>query len=205
MELRIVDPRSLRENPDNSRRTAASPEADAMLQASVAAVGIIQPPGVRPDEDGALVIVFDQTQLTGVFLDGRVADEPRRRHHHREEHVQLGVLLDRGLAEEHGARRVEAGGEPVDEHLEAVGDQLFRFFVAVGQRVPVGNEEEAIVLRLELQPVAQGAPQMAEMKTPRRSKSTDDPHLVLCPLSHSPSRVRPSTSSAVYSKARTKR
>jgi ParB/RepB/Spo0J family partition protein len=70
MELRIVDPRSLRENPDNSRRTPASPEADAMLQASVAAVGIIQPPGVRPDEDGGLVIVFGHRRVRAAIAAG---------------------------------------------------------------------------------------------------------------------------------------
>jgi ParB/RepB/Spo0J family partition protein len=53
MELKIVDPRSLRENPDKLRRTKSTPQADALLQATISAVGIIQPPIVVPDAHGA--------------------------------------------------------------------------------------------------------------------------------------------------------
>jgi len=56
MELRIADPRTLRENPNNPRRTASSPEADAMLQASIKAIGIIQPPVVRAEDDGLVIV-----------------------------------------------------------------------------------------------------------------------------------------------------
>ena len=47
MELRTVDPRKLKANPNNPRQTAASPQADAQLLASVQARGIIQPPLVK--------------------------------------------------------------------------------------------------------------------------------------------------------------
>ena len=47
MELRTVDPRKLKANPNNPRRTAASPQADVQLLASVQARGIIQPPLVK--------------------------------------------------------------------------------------------------------------------------------------------------------------
>ncbi|MDA8249134.1 MAG: ParB N-terminal domain-containing protein [Rhodospirillales bacterium] len=47
MELRIVDPRKLKSNPNNPRRTKASPEADAQLTANIKAVGVIQPPRVK--------------------------------------------------------------------------------------------------------------------------------------------------------------
>ena len=47
MELRIVDPRKLKLNPNNPRRTKASPEADAQLTANIKAVGVIQPPRVK--------------------------------------------------------------------------------------------------------------------------------------------------------------
>lgn len=47
MELRTVDPRKLKTNPNNPRRTAASPQADAQMLASIIDRGILQPPLVR--------------------------------------------------------------------------------------------------------------------------------------------------------------
>ena len=55
MELRTVDPRKLRENPDNPRKTPAGKEADAQLVASIKAIGIRQPPLAR-ETDGVLTI-----------------------------------------------------------------------------------------------------------------------------------------------------
>ena len=51
MELRTVDPRSLKINPDNPRRTGAGEHPDAQMVANIKAVGILQPPVVR--EKGA--------------------------------------------------------------------------------------------------------------------------------------------------------
>jgi ParB family chromosome partitioning protein len=48
MELKLVNPRTLKFNPDNPRRTKATPEQDAQLAANIRAVGIIQPPLVKP-------------------------------------------------------------------------------------------------------------------------------------------------------------
>jgi ParB family transcriptional regulator, chromosome partitioning protein len=69
MELRTVDPRALRKNPHNPRRTSASPEADAMLEASIAAIGIILPPVVRRDDDG-LMIVAGHRRITAAIAVG---------------------------------------------------------------------------------------------------------------------------------------
>ncbi|MEH6952871.1 ParB N-terminal domain-containing protein (plasmid) [Nitrobacter sp. NHB1] len=44
MKLIKVDPRALTENPDSTRRTKSTPQSDALLLATVKAVGIIQPP-----------------------------------------------------------------------------------------------------------------------------------------------------------------
>jgi len=52
MELKLVDPRALKINPDPSRRTPSTPASDAMMLASIKAVGIVQPPIVLPEEDG---------------------------------------------------------------------------------------------------------------------------------------------------------
>ncbi|WP_273772468.1 ParB/RepB/Spo0J family partition protein [Brucella intermedia] len=52
MHLMKVDPRALVDNPDHSRQTKSSPQADALLLASIKAVGIVQPPVVSPQTDG---------------------------------------------------------------------------------------------------------------------------------------------------------
>ena len=52
MQVIKVDPRSLKENPDDARRSKSSPQSDALLLATVKAVGIIQPPVIAPELDG---------------------------------------------------------------------------------------------------------------------------------------------------------
>ncbi len=54
-ELRSVDPRTLKPNPDNPRRTPVPPAMDEQLVASIKAIGIIQPPVVR-EADGELIV-----------------------------------------------------------------------------------------------------------------------------------------------------
>ena len=56
MELQVANPKKLKLNPDNPRRTKASPEADAQLTANIKAIGLIQPPIVR-ELDGKLVVI----------------------------------------------------------------------------------------------------------------------------------------------------
>lgn len=52
MHLIKVDPRSLVENPDRARQTRSSPQADALLLATIKAVGIVQPPVIAPQGGG---------------------------------------------------------------------------------------------------------------------------------------------------------
>ena len=52
MQILKIDPRALNANPDDIRRSKSSPQADALLLATVKAVGIIQPPVVSPQVDG---------------------------------------------------------------------------------------------------------------------------------------------------------
>jgi len=52
MEIKLIDPRSLVENPDKARRSKSSPQSDALLLATIRAVGIVQPPVVAPQTDG---------------------------------------------------------------------------------------------------------------------------------------------------------
>ncbi len=52
MYLMKVDPRALKDNPDNTRQSKSTPQADVLLLATIRAVGIIQPPIVFPERDG---------------------------------------------------------------------------------------------------------------------------------------------------------
>ena len=52
MQILKLDPRALKDNSDDARRSKSSPQADALLLATVKAVGIIQPPVVSPQTDG---------------------------------------------------------------------------------------------------------------------------------------------------------
>ncbi|WP_266065082.1 ParB N-terminal domain-containing protein [Brucella intermedia] len=59
MELKFVDPRSLKDNPNKARRSKSNPQADALLLATIRAVGIVQPPVVAPEVDGGNGYVID--------------------------------------------------------------------------------------------------------------------------------------------------
>lgn len=60
MELKFVDPRSLKDNPDKARRSKSSPQADALLLATIKAVGIVQPPVVAAETEGGNGFVIDE-------------------------------------------------------------------------------------------------------------------------------------------------
>ena len=58
---------------------------------------------------------------------------------------------------------VEPGGEPVDDHVvDGLLDDL-ALFVVRGQRVPVGDEVEAVVVVLQPHPVLQRAVVVAQV------------------------------------------
>ncbi|HMN71534.1 MAG TPA: ParB/RepB/Spo0J family partition protein [Rhodoblastus sp.] len=52
MHLMKLDPRALKDNPDRTRQTKSTPQADALLLATIKAVGIVQPPIVFPETGG---------------------------------------------------------------------------------------------------------------------------------------------------------
>jgi len=52
MRLIKVDPRALKENPDRTRQTKSTPQADALLLATIEAVGVVQPPMIAPEPNG---------------------------------------------------------------------------------------------------------------------------------------------------------
>lgn len=59
MQIMKVDPRALKENPNRMRQTKSSPQADALMLATIKAVGIVQPPVVAPEVDGGNGYVID--------------------------------------------------------------------------------------------------------------------------------------------------
>lgn len=59
MHVLKVDPRALNENPDRSRQTKSTPQADLLLLATIKAVGIVQPPVIFPQTDGGNGYVID--------------------------------------------------------------------------------------------------------------------------------------------------
>ncbi|MBV6651536.1 MAG: ParB/RepB/Spo0J family partition protein [Hoeflea sp.] len=52
MHIIKIDPRALKDNPDDARKSKSTPQGDALLAATIKAVGIIQPPVVSPEADG---------------------------------------------------------------------------------------------------------------------------------------------------------
>ena len=79
------------------------------------------------------------------FFVGGDALEPTERRDHREEQVQLGVFRDKRLLEEDRFLWVEAGGEVVGDDFDRVLRDLRGVGVVAGQRMPVGDEIEAVV------------------------------------------------------------
>lgn len=52
MQLMKIDPRTLKTNPDNTRQSKSTSQADALLLATIKAVGVIQPPVIFHDRNG---------------------------------------------------------------------------------------------------------------------------------------------------------
>ena len=81
--------------------------------------------------------------------------------------MQFGVFGNLGLDEEGRDPGVQPGGQPVDEHGLHVFLKPCGVLVTGGQRMPVGDEEIALVLVLQFHPVAQRAVKIAQMQRPR--------------------------------------
>jgi hypothetical protein len=113
------------------------------------------------------------TRVAGLLLaEARHALQPGQRRVQGQQREQLGVLGHAALDEERGAGRVDAGGQPVEHHLV---DRFFAGHAGTGARhgVPVGNEEQAVVRGLQLQPAAQHAVEMAQVQRAGRSHAAD--------------------------------
>src|SRR5579872_3834601 len=113
-------------------------------------------------------------ELLLLILVARHPLEPAERHDHRQQQVELGVLGHVRLDEEGCDPGVETGRQPVDQHLAHVLLQLPGVIVPGGEHVPVGDEEETLVLVLQLHPVAQRAVVVAEVQPAGGPHAGDD-------------------------------
>lgn len=68
MELRTVDPRTIKANPNNPRRTAPIKESDAQLLASIKQLGMLQPPVVAPIGDDLMIIAGNRRIKAAIKL-----------------------------------------------------------------------------------------------------------------------------------------
>ena len=124
--------------------------------------------------DLGLIIGLDKPEFPRLFFDRGVTEQPRRRRNHGEEQVQLSVLLDIGLAEDHRAHGVKTDAEPVDDHLLGTLTDYVSSDVAGGEGMPVGDEEKATVAILQAHPVGQGTVQVTQVKFAGWAKAADN-------------------------------
>src|SRR5580698_3666054 len=88
--------------------------------------------------------------------------------------MKLGVGGNVGLDEHYAAFRIEPSGQPVEENLDGVFFDVRSVSVVGGEGVPVGDEEEAVVLILHADPVLERADVVAEMKLAGRAHAAQD-------------------------------
>ena len=131
MHLITLDPRALKDNPDKSRQSKSSPQGDALLLATIKAVGIIQPPVVEPEKNGG----------NGYIID---AGHRRVRQAIAAGLTEIQVLVD-DAANDNGAMRSMVENT-AREPLNPV-DQ----WRGIERLVALGWTEEAIALALTLQ------------------------------------------------------
>ena len=131
MELKLVDPRSLQENPDKLRRAKSNPQSDALLLASITAVGIVQPPVVYPAPDGGngFVINFGHRRVAQAIAAG---------------HEQIEVIVTTKAEADHGMSALAEN--IVREPLNPV-DQ----WRAIERLAALGWTEESIAMALATQ------------------------------------------------------
>ena len=90
-ELREVDPRTIRDNPDNARKPKANREG---LAASIRSLGVLQPPLVREEADGTLVLVAGERRKYSAIAAGLATIPVHVRHGMSAVHQVAGMLVE---------------------------------------------------------------------------------------------------------------
>src|SRR4029079_7508299 len=94
---------------------------------------------------------------------------------------------------------VAAGGEPVDHHVPGVLRDVARARVIGGERMPVGDEEQARILGLQPHPVLEHAVVVPEVQASRRRHAVYNARFVHA--SYLPTTVRSTCSMRIPSGA----
>ena len=118
------------------------------------------------------IAVFD---LGHLILVGGISEKPGHRGHHPQEKIELGMGLHVGLLEKDTLLGIEAGREEVQKKLPDIVPKGVGLLVVRGQRMPVGNEEKAVVPILELYPVSEGPHVVAQVQPSGGLDAAHDP------------------------------
>ena len=110
--------------------------------------------GIAEKAVGAEVFFFD---LVLLFFVGRIPLQPGHGHHHGEQEMQHGMFGDMRLDKDSRSFRVDAGSQPIDQEFAYEFADAAGVGVVRREGMPVGDEEEALIVFLEGFPVFQGA------------------------------------------------
>ena len=102
-----------------------------------------------------------------VFIS-RHALKPRQGREHGQQQMQFRVLDDPRLYEQGRQLRTYTHRQPVDRHIPDAAPDQCGAFVFGSERMPIGNEEKALVFALEAYPILEHAMIMPEMQLPGR-------------------------------------
>ena len=69
MEKRTVDPRTLKFNPNNPRKTAAPAISDEQLAANIREIGLLQLPLTRENDDGLMIIIGERRVRASIVAE----------------------------------------------------------------------------------------------------------------------------------------
>ena len=109
-----------------------------------------------------------------LVLVGRHAFKPAKRRHHRQQQMQFRVFRHLRLDEQRSLLGIDAGRQPVDHHFPGRLRDSMRIVVLRGQRVPVGDEEQAGILVLQFDPVLQHPMIVTKVQAARGAHSGED-------------------------------
>ena len=135
------------------------------------------PDRVEREAEGVLVA---QPLVADLLGQGRVAHHAVERDQHREEERQLVDRRHLALDEHRALVRVDPDGEPVGRDVDHALADLVRPIGPRRERVLVGDQEVAIVLVLQRQPVFDAADVMPEVQPPGRRVAGEDAGFVCC-------------------------
>ena len=116
-------------------------------------------------------------ELFDLLFVGRDPFQPGNRNSHREQQKEFRVFGHQRLNEECRPFGIETRGEPVGRHVEGARHDLRGVGVIAGERMPVGDEIEAIVLILKGGPIIQRSDKVPEVQLSGRAHARNHTRL----------------------------